>query len=197
MSEPLRARDSDAPMPPGAGHVAAHPDDVPLSGLSRRALEQAEAENAVEAVMAREAERARVREAAERRVHAVPRLQLALLLSLACFNAYVWLGNPSWLRFNIPAGPLYQYYEGSWKVAVYLQRERIEEYRRTHGHVPATAQAAGPAVRGVSYTPLAARDYVLAAGSGARRFVYDSKDSMSVMMGRTLVQMGLVTGALR
>ena len=65
------------------------------------------------------------------------------------------------------------------------------------GHLPATAQQAGQPVAGVKYLPLEEKKYELAAGAGEKQFVYRSTDSLSVLMGRTLLQMGLVTGGLR
>jgi len=169
------------------------------SDLAARAREQAEAQAAVADVMRRVEERAAT---AERALHHERRegskLKGMLLLTLLAFNLYAWFGNPEWLRFKEPRVPTVEYYEASWKLAVYLERQRIEEYRREKGAIPVTAQQAGPVVKGVRYTPnLTDRKYLLAAGSGAKQFVYSSTDSLSALVGRALLQVGTLTGGAR
>jgi hypothetical protein len=197
MSDPLRAEPPEASPTPDVPEHAEAPSDLTLAELVQRAREQAEAEAAVDAVMRREDEKAAKREALEHRKHHAPPVKVGLLLSLVLFNGYLWMADPEWLRFKQPEAPSIDYYQGSWKIAVYLQRQRIEEYRHAKGIVPATAQQAGQPVAGVKYTPIEQKDYQLTAGSGSQAIVYHSTDSLSVLMGRTLLQMGLVAGGLR
>jgi hypothetical protein len=197
MADPLRAHEPE-PSPPHAdsGHGAA-PDDLTLGELVQRAREHAEAEAAVADVMRRENEKTAKLEAIEHRKHHTPPVKAALLAALLLFNLYLWCGNPAWLVDRRPSGLSVDYYESSWKIAVYLQRQRIEEYRREKGHVPATAQQAGQPVRGVQYTPIRDTDYELAAGRGPQQIFYSSTDSLSVLMGQTLLRMGLIAGGVR
>jgi hypothetical protein len=197
MSAPQRAPGPEASSPstmPGHDDVEG---DLTMAELVQRARERAEVEAAVGAVMRREDEKAAKRDALENRKHHTPRVKSWLLLALVIFNLYIWLGKPGWLTYNQPSGLSIDYYQSSWEVAVYLQRQRIEEYRQTKGHIPATAQQAGPPVHGVQYTPIAQKNYELIAGNGAKKFVYNSTDSLSVLMGRTLFQMGLIAGGVR
>lgn len=194
--------DDDAdPRVSSASH--AHPADpssrMPMDDLAARAREQAEAQAAVSDVMRRVEERAAI---AERALHHERRegskLKVTLLLTLLAFNLYAWFGNPEWLHFKEPSVPSIDYYEASWKLAVYLQRQRIEEYRKEKGAIPVTAQQAGPVVRGVRYTPnLLDSRYQLTAGQGAKQFVYTSTDSLSALVGRALIQVGALTGGAR
>ena len=138
-----------------------------------------------------------MRAALEHSPRSAPPLKLLLLLTLLLFNGYVWFGHPAWLDFREPQLPAPSYYASSWKVAVYLQRQRIEEYRHVKGRLPASAQQAGQPVTGVQYTPIEQRDYLLAAGTGEKAVVYRSTDSLSVLMGRTLLEMGLVARGMR
>lgn len=204
MPEPMRAvppGDADPSPRPGASSVT--PDDLlpssAIEEIAARAREQAEAQAAVADVMRRVEERAAVAEKAlthERREGS--RLKVMLLLTLIAFNLYAWFGNPTWLRIKEPHVPSVEYYEASWKLAVYLERQRIEEYRREKGVLPVTAQQAGPVVRGVRYSPnLLDRRYQLAAGQGARQFVYTSSDTLSALVGRALLQIGTLTGGAR
>ncbi len=195
MSSPQRAHGPGAsPGGPARGDFT---ENVSLAELTRRSREQAEAEAAVGDVMRQEVAKAAQRSALDVRKRGGPPLRVLLLLSLLAFNLYLWLGDPQWLHYNLPVQPSADYYAESWRTLVYLQRERIEQYRAAKGHLPATAQQAGQPVRGVEYTPVQRTDYQLAVGSGGNQVVFHSTDSLSVWMGRTLLQMGLVAGGVR
>jgi hypothetical protein len=176
------------------------PQRVPLpesnEDLQLRAHEQAEAEAAVAAVMQREEAKAAAI-AAMAKPQRRPALKPLLLVALVAFNLYAWIGNPPWLR--VPAAPLPQpsYYTSSWKIAVFLQRQRIEEYRAAKGHLPQSASQAGPPVNGVSYTPIQRLAYDLMAGEGESRFVYHSRDTLSARVTRAFMEMALLTGGYR
>jgi hypothetical protein len=198
MSEPARASEPGEPNAPGAaGAEAPAVRDVTISELKRRAIEQAEAEAAVAAVMRREDQKAVARAAMDGRVVRPKPYRALLLLSLLLLNAYMWFGRPGFLDYHTPPTPPLDYYESSWRVSVWLQRQRIEEYRKEHGHVPASARQAGPPVHGVDYKPLEEKQYVLSAGAGQHAVVYHSTDSIGVFVGRSLMQMGLIAGAVR
>jgi hypothetical protein len=212
MSEPLRAHDPDgvdpdatsddaealASVPGGMVHESAQVEhDLTVADLMQRAREHAEAEAAVAAVMEREGVKAAAVTAREQHKRRQAPLKLLLLGALVAFNLYAWAGNPTWLHYNEPRIPSVDYYESSWKMAVYLQRQRIEEYRLVKGHLPATAQQAGPTVRGVQYKPIESKTYELAAGDGAKKFVYRSTDTLSMIVGRALAQMTLLSGGAR
>lgn len=206
MSEPLRAAGEDAHLRAGAPDATGRADAggfhaseaVGTSEIAARAREQAEAEDAVAAVMHREevkATRLAAVESRRRRPRASRRAWL--LAGLVLFNGYLWLGNPQWLTWKEPPAPSIDFYQNSYKISVYLQRQRIEEYRKDKKKLPEVAKQAGPPVRGVRYTPLPRNRYQLQAGRGANAVVYTSTDSMAVFMGRTLIQMGLYARGIR
>jgi hypothetical protein len=148
--------------------------------------------------MRREGEKAAARAALEQRRRRPVPLKAILLGSLLALNLYLWLGDPEWLRFREPSAPSIDYYQNSWKLAVVLQRQRIEEYRKETGAIPANARQAGQPVHGVQYTPIdRSSTYELAAGAGPSQVVYRSTDSLSTLVGRALVRIGLVTGGAR
>ena len=150
------------------------PTDDPEAEAQARA--RLEAEAAVADVMARERIKAQRRAEAEARLRGRVRdlRRPLLLLSLCAFNAYVWLGDPQWLRFEGPPMPTYEYYVKGWEMAVAMQAERIETYRASKGVAPESPREAGPPVRGVEYQRVGASEYALAAGSGRERVRYDS-----------------------
>jgi hypothetical protein len=197
MSQPERA-DRSAPPPNGPGESGVR-DDLAREELELRAREQAEAAAAVQAVMRNEelkAERVAKQARTERRPRRSP-LKLLLLGMLLVINAEFWMRPPQWLRFNPPPAPTYAYYRDSWKVAVALERDRVEQYHRLHGALPDSLVQAGQPVRGVDYLLLPSRTYLLSAGQGAGRILYDSRDSLNALLGRSLIQMGLVAGGAR
>ncbi|MFN8586595.1 MAG: hypothetical protein U0704_02250 [Candidatus Eisenbacteria bacterium] len=210
MSEPLRADE-----PGDAGEHAfptedellaqivgepepADPGDLSVEELRQRAREAAEAEYAVTAVMAREEQKAAARAKLEnRRRHASP-LRRLLLVALLLFNAYIWMSSPRWLEYRTPPTPPLSYYESSYKIAIYMQRQRVEEFRAQKGRLPLAAKQAGTPVKGVEYKPLDRSVYELRAGTIVKRIRYVSTDSITVFLGRTLAQMGLLsTGGRR
>ena len=209
MSEPLRAHEPEdaAPhashpgeeLPTGAAGDAASsdPDDLTIEELRVRAREAAEAEYLVGAVMQREEEKAARRARQENRVRHTSPVRRLMLLALVVFNAYIWMSTPTWLEYRTPKTPPLSYYEGSWKIAVYMQRQRVEEFRREKGRLPAAAKQAGVPVKGVKYTPLQKDVYELRAGNYVKQIVYRSTDSLSVFFGRSLIQMGLIVGGAR
>jgi prepilin-type N-terminal cleavage/methylation domain-containing protein len=132
QSQRAVADDDADPRASSAAHAhPAHPSPrEPMDDLAARAREQAEAQAAVSDVMRRVEERAAI---AERALHQERRegskLKVMLLLTLLAFNLYAWFGNPEWLHFKEPRVPSVEYYEASWKLAVYLQRQRIWDGR--------------------------------------------------------------------
>lgn len=195
-------RDSTLPDARPARPSRPRPAPVPVRAdgdeVARHRAERAEAEAAVHAVMQREEVKARRLEAVERpRVRRSPRLRAALLAGLLLFNGYLWFGNPQWLTWHEPPAESIDYYQNSYKMAVYLQRQRIEEYRRGAHRLPQTASQAGPPVRGVRYEPVTEDRYLLSAGRGSRAVTFASTDSIAAFMGRTLIELGMRVGGFR
>lgn len=186
MSEPVRAPAPDDPR------------DFAAAESRARVREHAEAEAAVAEVMRREQFKAqRLAEVEHRRRPRPQPLRVLALVALLALNAYLWTGQPEWLTWHEPPAPSIDYYQNSYKMAVWLQRQRIEEYRHEKQALPKVARQAGPPVRGVRYTPLAPDVYMLEAGKGLRMVVYTSRDSIATFMGRTLVRMGLAVRGAR
>lgn len=202
MSEPLRAPGPEDPRDDATevARAAATDEsrDFGMEELRARAREKAEAEAAVDAVMRREAHKAQKLAQIESRQRPKPQpLRVLALLALLAANVYLWAGQPEWLTWHEPPAPSIDYYQNSYKVAVWLQRQRIEEYRHEKRELPKVARQAGPPVRGVRYTPLAPDVYMLEAGKGLRMVVYTSRDSIAAFMGRTLIQVGLAAQGVR
>lgn len=179
------------------------PQRAPAYEPEAQAHERArrEAEAAVADVMVREAAKAHARDQAEARRarHRRDPRKALLLLSLCAINAYLWLGDPEWLRFDVPPAPTYEYYVKGWEMAVAMQAERIETYRASKGIAPRSPREAGQPVRGVAYERRGSSDYRLAAGEGARRVTFDSKadSTRRPLLRRLLTQTAGPSGRAR
>jgi hypothetical protein len=162
-----------------------------------RELEHAEAEAAVAAVMGHVAQKAARAERQAARASARPRpLKPLLLLGLAALNLYLWLGDPQWLRFQGPPLPTYQYYQDGYRMAAYLQAERVEEFRRRAGRLPQRVEEVRNPVRGVSYTRVSSSQYQVSAGHGQARVMYDSGQPIGPFVGQSLMRLGLLTSGV-
>jgi hypothetical protein len=181
---------------PDDGHEAPR-DTIAIEALQARARERAEAEAAVGEVMTNVAKKAAQVVEQQQRRHAKPKpLKLILLGSMVLLNLYLWLGNPEWLRFKEPAAPALEYYQDSWKMAAYLQAQRIEEYRKEEAKLPAKVDQVRHPVHGVDYVKLDDQRYQLAAGVGRNRVIYDSNQPINEWVGRSIIRLGLLTNGV-
>lgn len=167
------------------------------SELREREREHAEAEAAVAAVMGHVAQKAARAERQAVHASARPRpLKPLLLLGLAALNLYLWLGDPQWLRFKGPPMPTYQYYQDGYRMAAYIQAQRVEDFRRRAGRLPQRVEEVRNPVRGVSYTRVSPTQYQVTAGRGQARVVYDSGQPIGLFVGRSLARLGLLTSGV-
>lgn len=167
------------------------PDD---EALQARAREQAEAEAAVGAVMTHVAVKAaQVVKQQERAKERPKPLKALVLLVLTGLNFYLWLADPEWLHFKAPPVPTYQYYQDGWKMAAYMQAQRVEEFRKAQAKLPARVEQVRNPVRGVEYRRITDQHYELTAGTGSARVVYDSHEPLHAWVGQSLVRLGLLT----
>lgn len=167
------------------------PDDEALRARTR---EQAEAEAAVCAVMTHVAVKAAQVVKQEERANERPKpFKALILLALTGLNLYLWLADPKWLHIKAPPAPTYQYYQDGWKMAAYMQAQRVEEFRRTQAKLPARVEQVRNPVRGVDYRRISDQHYELTAGTGPARVVYDSHEPLHAWVGLSLVRLGLLT----
>src|SRR5262245_25610891 len=66
-----------------------------------------------------------------------------LVLFLSLLLAYLWLGDPAWLRPAAPAGPGIAEQTAAARLALYLQSQRIEVFHIENGRLPANLAEAG------------------------------------------------------
>lgn len=66
--------------------------------------------------------------------------------------AYTWIAKPAWLFPKDPwADMTPQAKEHELRFAIYLERERVLDFRKQNGRLPSTLAEAGPLEQGVEY----------------------------------------------
>ncbi len=110
---------------------------------------------------------------------------------LGLLTSYLWIGNPSWLpSFDEPAPPQ-EYQEASMRFAMYLQYQRIEQFRLAHDRLPVSLDEAGSAIEGIDYRRVDAGRYCLTTTHMGTALALQSTDSMEVFLGNRLGSLGL------
>jgi hypothetical protein len=96
-----------------------------------------------------------------RRTH--PALIVICVLSWAAL-AYIWLGRPEWLFPGDPAASLSPVArESRLRFGMYLERERVLDYRASHHRLPANLAEAGDVEEGIEYTVRGDSSFVVSA----------------------------------
>lgn len=124
-------------------------EDLPLSTDSERSRVVAE-------VLRHEEERAEARRRAlERMARLDPPpgvgLRHLFFVLVVVATGYVWLGTPSWAQMAIPPEPTRELRDASLRLGLYVQAQRIEQFRSTRGRLPASLREAGPPLPGIRY----------------------------------------------
>lgn len=84
--------------------------------------------------------------------HGTPVRQLVVAGIAATILAWLWLVRPAVVFGpDVPPPLSAEAAEARARVALYLERSRIEDYRRSHGRLPASLADAGPVEVGVRY----------------------------------------------
>jgi hypothetical protein len=96
-----------------------------------------------------------------RRTH--PALIVICVLSWAAL-AYTWLGRPEWLFPGDPAANLSPAArEARLRFGMYLERERVLDYRASHHRLPGNLAEAGDVEEGIEYTVRGDSSFVVSA----------------------------------
>jgi len=110
-----------------------------------------------------------------------PKWMLPLGVNLAVFAVYLLIAPPAWrgwVTVNPIEGPTPQIRRDGLRTAMYLQAQRIEQYRIDHGALPETLADAGSPIPGVEYHRQG-KTYQLVGTSGQAALVYDSSESLA------------------
>lgn len=118
------------------------------------------------------------------------RLKLGLLATLVAVTVWLWVLPPAWLVPPPPAPPTAAEEEASLRFGIYLQAQRIRVYQLEHGTLPATLEAAGPPVPGMSYAVVAPGVYELTGETERVRVTYRSTEPLREWVGPDVELLG-------
>lgn len=112
-----------------------------------------------------------------------PKWMLPLGINLAVFAVYLLIAPPSWVTVSPLEGQAPEDAIESMRLAMYLQSQRIEQYRIDNGVYPDSLdQLQSSVVRGVEYIR-AGNSYQMIGTVGGEQIVYDSSQSASEFVG--------------
>lgn len=114
-----------------------------------------------------------------RRVSVLGLLGMAGLLVIVLQPA--WLIGPKTLPPESPA-----IVEASVRLSMLREQQRVVDFLKRHGRLPATLSEAGVSVPGLGYEALPQQEFRLFAQAGESLLVLRSSDSMTLFLGNSL-----------
>lgn len=121
--------------------------------------------------------------AAPPRTRLVSPLVVVALLVLAALGATIAATRPPWLGFpdTYVEAPVVQ--DASLRLAMYQARQRVEQYRRGRGTLPATLAEAGVTDPSLRMTVVSGSLYVIEGGSDSMRLALRSDEPVRPFLG--------------
>jgi len=107
---------------------------------------------------------------------------MALVLTTA-ISAWLWIWTPSVFRVPTPGPAPAAQEEATLRLVMYLQSQKIEQYRLETGRVPENLEDAGPVFRGMEYIRLTDRDYRILGRTSRVILSYSSAEPMDEFVG--------------
>lgn len=141
-----------------------------------------EAADAVAEVLKHAAEREEAAQQKEpRKAH--PKWMLPLGINLGVFAVYLLIAPPAWIIVDPIEGPPEAERVEGMRRAIFLQAQRIEQYRIENGELPLSLEDAGSPIPGVEYTVQGPALYTLVGAVGDETVTYDSTQSIIEWVG--------------
>jgi hypothetical protein len=115
----------------------------------------------------------------------------AILMALVAMSASLWLTELPFLRGAEPEGPDAAQRTAGARFSLYLQAQRVVQYRIDHGRLPQSIQDVDEVVEGVSYTRLSDDLFRLSLVTADGSFTFRSDDSPESFLGGSLQLLGI------
>jgi hypothetical protein len=112
-----------------------------------------------------------------------------ILFGALAITLYLTLNPPNWIQPPPAPAPTGAEREASDRFAIYLQAQRIEQYRNITGRLPSTMEEAGEPMPGIRYEVLGDGVYALTS-SRDQAIRYSSRDSLGTFLGGSMTMLG-------
>jgi hypothetical protein len=126
-------------------------------------------------------------QAAARRMHPEVRRRVSVLSLLGLAGLLLIVLQPSWLtgpKALPPESPAIV--EASVRLAMLREQQRVVDFLKQNGRLPATLAEAGVTVPGLGYQALPQQEFRLFAQAGDSLLVLRSSDSVTLFLGNSL-----------
>ncbi|MDZ4674416.1 MAG: hypothetical protein SGI84_08175 [Gemmatimonadota bacterium] len=132
------------------------------------------------------ADRSMVRKAGRRPPGACSRMILSSMTLIALLGTYVSVIRPEWIFTATPVAESPHLLEASLRLALVRERQRVEEFTKRNGRLPATLAEAGGTLTGAHLTAGAGRSFMVSAPMGAGVIELHSTDPLEAFLGNSI-----------
>ncbi len=115
-----------------------------------------------------------------------PRLLISGATLIALLGTYVSVLRPEWVFPAEPVAESPQISEASMRLALVRERQRVEEYLRTHGRLPASLFEAGGRLPDATLSPGSANSFTVSVPHAGQLLELRSSDRLEDFLGNSL-----------